>query len=346
MRILIVKTSSFGDIVHCFPVIDYLRQKIPQAIIDWVVEKPCAELVEAHPEIDKVIKISTKEWRRGRRWSDIPKAVREIREKEYDIVFDLQGNSKSGLFTLMARSRYKIGFGWASVAERPNLLCTHYRFDPPKDLNVRHEYLYIVQSYFQDFSFPNKNEVALQIGNDKRTEIDALLKQSGPQRKVLVCPGSAWPNKRISSNVLQEFLQLVQSDLKCTFLLIYGNENEKNEVEALQANMPSHCQIIPKLPLPALQYLMGRVDLIIAMDSLPLHLGGTTAAPTFSIFGPSASHKYQPLGDRHLSLQGPCPYDKVFEKRCPALRTCTTGACIKNYSAQELYQAFAARLMD
>lgn len=337
MHILIVKTSSLGDIVQSFPVIDYLRSKLPDAKIDWVVESPYAELVESHPDIHRVIKIATKDWRRLHNWAAIPGLCRELREQEYAAVFDLQGNLKSGVITFLARSKHKVGFGPASISERPNLLFTHHRYDPPKGMNVRHENLYLVQSYFQDFTVPDNRKVQLHVHPQRKERIDQIL-PSGT--KVLVCPGSAWNNKKISKEALMDFLSLLHKNLNCFFLLAWGNKAEKEEAELLQQKMTSYSSLIEKLPLPELQYLMKNVDLILAMDSLPLHLGATTSTPTFSVFGASSANKYQPLGQQHLALQGTCPYGETFERRCPILRTCSTGACMKNFTGEELYRAF------
>lgn len=340
MHILIVKTSSLGDIVQCFPVVDYLRSKFPDAVIDWVVESPFAELLEAHPDVSAVLKISSQQWRRGKNWRGIPAFYRELRKKKYDVVFDLQGNTKSGLVTSLAKSPCKVGFGRQSISESANLLFTHRHYDPKKGLNVRYEYLYLVQSYFHDFTFPRDEGVCLHIDKERQGDIDVLLKQSTSSSRILVCPGSAWANKQISREALLEFLQLLQSHLSCCYLLAWGNKAEKEWVEEIKMHMPGHCTVIDKLSLPVLQYLMGRVDLIVAMDSLPLHLAATTSTPTFSVFGASGAQKYQPIGNRHFALQGNCPYGQTFERRCPLLRTCATGLCIKKISGQDLYQAF------
>lgn len=98
--------------------------------------------------------------------------------------------------------------------------------------------------------------------------------------------------------------------------------------------------VVDRLSLPALQNLMAHVDLVITMDSLPLHLAGTTMIPTYSFFGASSANKYKPLGKQSGTYQGICPYDRQFEKRCPILRTCKTGACIKNLEGSQLFEEF------
>ena len=76
------------------------------------------------------------------------------------------------------------------------------------------------------------------------------------------------------------------------------------------------------------------------MDSLPLHLAGTSGTATFSVFGASSAQKYKPLGIAHQAVQGVCPYGKVFERRCPVLRTCPTGLCIKSILGDDLYNEY------
>ena len=86
---------------------------------------------------------------------------------------------------------------------------------------------------------------------------------------------------------------------------------------------------------------MAEMDLVLAVDSLTLHLAGTTSTKTFSVFGPSAA-EYQPEGERHQTYQGKCPYGRLFEKRCPVLRTCSTGACTRGIEGKQLFLNFCA----
>ncbi len=96
-------------------------------------------------------------------------------------------------------------------------------------------------------------------------------------------------------------------------------------------------EVLPLLSLSLLQNWMRSMDLVIAMDSLPLHLAAEANVPTFSVFGPSFAAKYSPMGSKHVSIQGVCPYGQVFAKRCSILRTCKTGACMKNITAEQLF---------
>ena len=101
MRVLIVKASAFGDILHALPIVLVLQAECPSIQVDWVVEEPFAELLEGNPLINRVIVVSTKRWRHAltelRTYQEIRAAIRMLRLVRYDLVIDLQGNLKSGI---------------------------------------------------------------------------------------------------------------------------------------------------------------------------------------------------------------------------------------------------------
>jgi len=339
MKILIVKTSALGDIIHAFPLLGYLKKLHPQATIDWVVEAPFADLVRAHPDVTRTLTVDTKEWRNhcfsGAIWKQIYTFYSQLRQIHYDVVFDLQGNIKSALVTGAARAPVKVGFGYKGVAEWPNLLVTNRKYVPPLGENIRMDYLYLAQRYFgndhtiQEVSAP----IQLTIVHEEERAIEKLLDhpQLHGKNLILVCPGSAWKNKQMTcKDLLQLLLRIVEGERNVVFLLAWGNDNENDYCCYLCEHLPENSLVIERFSITALQSLMGKVDQVIAMDSLPLHLAGTTQTPTWSIFGPSSAKKYAPIGVQHQFYQGTCPYERQFEKRCPVLRSCPTGACIRN----------------
>lgn len=345
MKILLVKTSSLGDIIHAFPTLRYLRSKFPEAQIDWVVERPFAELVASHPDVNTVFKVDTKAWRKRwyapATWKEICAFRNSVQHASYDVLFDLQGNTKSGLITYLARAKTKVGLGLKSYSERLNAWFTDLRFDPPREGNVRTESLYLAQSYFKDPNPFSDKGVELKLTTPQQETLQQTLSNpfftKGPF--IMVCPGSAWPNKQMAYASLERLLHHLRSHLHCKFVLIWGNPEERKVAEALHTSLPQASLILDRLPLPALQNLMARMQLVISMDSLPLHLAGTTSVSTFSVFGSSSSVKYRPEGRRHYSIQGTCPYGRTFDRRCPILRTCPTGACIRSMTGDEVFEA-------
>lgn len=325
MKLVIIKTSSLGDILHAFPVVSYLSQKFPDSQIDWVVEKKFSSLVQAHPKINKVITVDTK--------SPLLPQIKPFRnaQSDYDIAFDLQGNIKSGIILALTKAKKKVGFGFKSVPEWPNIFFTNTRFNPPAKQNIRDDLLFLVQSTFSDFSRGDER-VILNLSDEEKVILDKLLPATTTKR-ILVAPGAAWKNKCAP---LDHFLKQIEQKERPLFYFSWGSPLEKQEAERLQKAFGQSI-VLPKLTLSQLQNFMARVDLVVAMDSLPLHLAGTTGTATFAFFGPSSAQKYNPKGDQHRYFQGICPYGLTFEKRCDRLRTCKTGACLKSTLDVVLY---------
>ena len=258
-KILIVKTSALGDIIHAFPSIPYLKNKFPDAQIDWVVEKSFAELVRAHPDIHQVFCVDTKNWRKGLFslvvWKEIIAFRKSIRQENYDAIFDLQGNLKSGFFVLQARGKAKVGFGWKTVHEQPNLLFTRIRFDFPHGKNIREDNLYLIQKYFEDFTSEATERVKLLLNSDQQKRFNEVI-NSNPHQ-LMVCPGSFWLNKQLPEDTLLSFLQMIHKEFPCFFLFAWGNQEEFVVVSKLHEHFKTSSCLLPKLPIPVLQNLMG-----------------------------------------------------------------------------------------
>lgn len=334
-RFLIIKTSSLGDIIQSWGVLDWIRKVHPQAEIHWVVEERCAALVQSHPLIGRAIVF---DFRKRGFWRGLFDCIKVLRREKYDAVFDLQGNCKSGLLALLSRGNVKVGWGRRSVREWPNLLATRVRFEADPGANIRAQYLSLFQNYFDHRADVSESGVVLQISEKEERQLQALLRGSG---RFMVCPGSRWANKQLNPEALREFIQKIESRWHPDWVFVFGSDREKKAGLALTEGL-ERCQVLGPMRLPLWQNLMRHMDLVIAMDSAALHLAGSAGAPTFSVFGPTLASIYKPPGDLHYAMQGGCPYDVSFKKVCPQLRTCKTGACMHQISGKTLWDAFAA----
>ncbi len=344
--ILIVKTSAIGDVIQTFPILDYLRQKFPEAQIDWVAEQGIVPLLQAHPQVSNVININTKVWRKSLFSSETRMAFRAfnetLRKSTYDVLFDLQGNTKSALVTACAKAKVKVGFGWNSVREKSNLLVTNRQINVPSDVNVRLKYLSLVQGYFNDISPFAAQATRLKLSHEEQQRQIQLCEDPLLARRprMMVCFGSKWANKRLDTDTLTAFLQRVAGDCDPSFLFIFGDEEEKKIADSLTQLFEGRSLSVGQLSLPLWQALMWEMDGVIAVDSAALHLCGTTQTPSLSVFGPSMASSYKPVEKRHVFVQGSCPYGRTFSSRCPILRTCATGACIRQIPVDELFRVY------
>lgn len=341
MHILVVKTSSLGDIIHSYPALDCLLQMFPQAQIDWVVEKPFADLVRAHPFVDRVFVVETKRWRKTLIHRQTRKEIkafrRELKQKRYDVLFDFQGNMKSALVTLAARAKVKVGFGRKTVTEWPNLLVTNKRFDAKERVNIRDRALSLVEAYFGEKKEPGE-PISLRIGGEEEALISSFCSSlQGPT--MMICPGSAWESKRLSEEAFVSFAREAIERGKMSVIWVWGSEKEKAFAEKMEALFPKKSVVAPRFSVAGLQGLMNLVDVVVAMDSFALHLCGTTTTPSFGVFGPTKGSYYQSRGSLHAVFQGACPFGQEFSVYCPKKRKCP-APCIKEIEGGQLYQAF------
>ncbi|MEW6690045.1 MAG: glycosyltransferase family 9 protein, partial [Pseudomonadota bacterium] len=120
MRILFVKTSSLGDVVHNCPAVSEAARAVREAAIDWVVEEPFAEIAMLHASVRRVIPVAVRRWRAAlgspKTWSEIAAFRADLRRERYDCVIDSQGLVKSALITMLARGP-KSGLDRASARE-------------------------------------------------------------------------------------------------------------------------------------------------------------------------------------------------------------------------------------
>ncbi|NGX49359.1 MAG: Lipopolysaccharide heptosyltransferase 1 [Candidatus Anoxychlamydiales bacterium] len=345
MKVLIVKTSSVGDIIQAFNVLDYFHERFKDIEIDWVVEKANLSLINSHPLINNAILFDMKTWKKKllkkRTRKSFFSFVRFLRKKRYDVVFDLQGNCKSGLVTLLSNAKKKVGFSKKSVKEWPNLLATKVHIDVDKNINMRLQNLDLIKKYFNDDKPFEIKGARLKISKVQEGILKKILlsKNLNTKTKIMVCPGAKWPNKQLSFETLFSFLKLVQKKLDASFLFIWGNDLEKFVANKLKGEFEDSI-VVDKLSFPVWQNLMNDVDLVVAMDSSSLHLCGTIETYSFSVFGPTNNQVFKPIGDRHFAYQGKCPYDEKFDKQCPILRSCRTGACIRYLKSEEIFDSF------
>ncbi len=337
-KILIVKSSSLGDILQSFVVVEYLHERFADAKIDWIVEKKYEDLVLAHPYVHATYGVDVK----GGFSKIFPflRTMARVRQTSYDWIFDLQGNCKSALFTLLSRGKKKIGLGRKSVREWPNLLVTEERIDPEAKKNMRLQYLQIVQQFLKDdLPFVSKG-VVLKVSHEKEREYCEKLLEKKSAYRILVSPSSRWENKKVAPALWQGLLEKMREEFDPLFFFVWGNQEEKNEVSQLASFFPRSV-VVEKLSLPALQMLLSKMDLFLGVDSAALHLSATLPQmATFSFFGPTTFSIFQPIGESHLSFQGLCPFGCSFVKSCPHLRTCATGGCLKNISKEQIEAVF------
>jgi len=327
MRILILKTSALGDIIHALPVLDYLHQVAPGVRIDWVVEEAFLELLSGNPLIDRLITVSFKRWRKApfapRTLREIGAFRKRIQEREYDLVFDIQGNFKSGLVCWLANSKRKIGFSRDNMQEQLNGLFTDQKVVlRPDDRHATIRYLRIVSAPF------NADPAGLTLMTDIHTahEDEAagrIVSQTGSGPVLLFHTGTTWQTKLWHE---AGWISLAHSLLRCypaaTLLLSWGNESERETAVHIVQQVGARAQVLERLPLKRFAALLKRVDVVVGGDTGPVHLAAVVGTATVSFYRCTDGSLNGPQGDRHVIVQSPLACTKCLKKTCERNEEC------------------------
>lgn len=302
---LVIKTSSFGDIFQTVPAILALKRSHKDLKVTWVVEKRCASALEGMLDVDELVVVDFKAWRKSplKSLSEIMACIKTLRSKKYDLVLDFQANSKSALLLLLSRALIKKSF--SRVAEWPHKLVRAERVHSAASHSITHNF-----SLVQDLVTQSEDLVPSVI--DK--PFDEL--QTTKKMIVMLGFGSNWPSKKINSC---EALKLMRS-LKTRYdpyFLIPSLPHEIQEHTKLLEEFEGQLLVLSKIL--DYSFYLKKTDLFVGVDSALLHLARLFNVKSIGYFGPSSAQFYGQAED----FQGQCHFKEVFVKRCSKLRSCS-----------------------
>lgn len=275
MKILVVKTSSMGDVVHTLPAVTDLAQALPDAQIDWLVERAFAAIPRLHPAVRRVLPISWRRWRKtlfsSATRTEISMARQQIREERYDLVIDFQGLVKSALWAVQAQGP-RAGYGFASAREPIASLFYARRVEVDRALHAieRSRRLAGALLGYELDDAPNFGIRAPEPGwTPSHTRYAVLI--PGASR-----PEKLWPERRwieVARSLLQAGLGLVW---------LWGSQSEASRVVRLAAQ--SDGDVPPFLKVDEAAAVLGRAALCVGLDTGFSHLAAALGVPTVGIY--------------------------------------------------------------
>ncbi len=286
-RILLVKPSSLGDVIHALPVLHALREHYPHARIDWLISASIAPLLEGHEKLDGLLLFDRKRLGRFGRsiaaTKDLVRFFREIRSRRYDLVIDLQGLFRSGLMAWASGAKVRIGF--KSAREGAAMLYTHRIDDPDShavDRNMGVGKLLGWGDTETCFDFP----LAKSVRSDTRQWLSELG-IVGEEHLVVVAPGARWETKVWPWDRFAEVINALQGRKEVHCLLI-GSPDEVPLCErvAAQCRRPP-INLAGQTTLPQLAAIVSLADLVLCHDSASMHLAVALDRPLVCISGPT-----------------------------------------------------------
>ena len=262
-KLLIVKTSSLGDVVHMLPAVTDIHTRFPDWQIDWVVEENFAEIPQWHPAIHHVFPVAMRRWRKSLLSKDTRQEIsafkRQLVSTPYDVILDAQGLIKSALISRWARGK-RVGFDFAYAREPLASLAYQQRLEVGKnDHAIKRNRLLAAGSLEYSMS-------------DMPLDYGMQLPPSPPpkERYIMALHGTSRPDKEWPLAQWRELLHSLQTlDLKV--YMPWGNQREEERAKALAAECPA-VQVLPKSTLTELAQLIAGARGVIGMDTGLMHI--------------------------------------------------------------------------
>ena len=363
MNILIVKLSAIGDVIHTLPALAALRRLYPAADITWVVEEAAADLLQDHPDLDRVLVSRRKSWlkefRRGRiaaPLAEIRAFTRVLRCRPYDLVIDFHGLLKSAVIVALSGGRRRLGYD--SLQEMSGLF---YNEKIPEDM-AKHavdRYLDFVRRLAGEGrewadGLVTAPSFTIASGSRQERHVDALLEEhaallatsgggkngrvAGPdgsktpaERFVAVNPVAFWETKLWEEKKFAELCDRIRSETGLPVILTGG---AAGPLDRIRARMNTEAvNLGGRTTLRELACLYKRAALVVTTDSGPMHLAAAIGTPLVALFGPTDPLRTGPYGTGHRVIRRSLACMPCFRKRCE------TTACMREISVDEVLTA-------
>ena len=321
-KILIVKPSALGDIIHTLPVLDVLTKNFPLAKIHWVVAKGLHTVLENHPMISKLWIIDKNKWKKLKAVKDTFQEIKTLRKKlkaeNFDVVIDLQGLFRTGLISKFTGSDCIIGF--KKAREGATMFYTH-------KVNVEWEGIHAINRYLKLLK-PlecNIDQVEFPFAPFKK-EIP-ILKEL-PSKFAIIAPSAGkeanrWPAKRFGK---------LASRLNIASVIVSNQADAKIAEEVVVASNGKAVSIAGKTSIMELIAVIKKASFFISNDTGPMHIAAALNVPVFAIFGPANPIRTGPYGDIHTIIKNDIPCSPCYAKK-----KCKNWKCLKDLTVDMVY---------
>ena len=338
MKILVIKPSSLGDVIHSMAFLKVLKDLYPGASVSWVISKNLKGLLEGHPLIDELIIFDKDRWQKIKNLyktaHEIAPFIRQLRSKPYDIVIDLQGLLRSGLITFFARSPVKIGFYAAREGSR---YFYNHRVRTDRIIHAVDRYIEVVR-YLARYR-ETKDNIELHsllpfpLPVDKKAAL--AIKQDLPNPYAAIAFSARWNTKIWPS----EYFASTIAELPIESVLIGGKPDKPlaNEIMAYSKNQG--IDYTGRTGLKELIAIIAGAKVVISNDSGPVHIAAALGTPLVAIYGPTAPEKTGPYGwdypqSQCTVLRASVGCSPCFKRKCP-----TELECMKSIFPQAVLEA-------
>jgi len=292
MRILVIKLSSIGDIVHALPALAAIHRALPDAEISWVVERSAAEILRDNPLLDRLIEVDTKALRRwpvsGETLLATRQQLRRLRASSFDAAIDLQGLIKSALIARLSRARRTYGFAREALREPASRFLVKETVHVPPRSHVIVKNLALVAGaldidvprHARDYVFP------IGINNEHKREAEAIVRSVRGSGYAILNPGGGWPTKLWSAEKFGALADALWTHHNLQSIITYGPGEESLAECVMQATQSGRAHAA-KLSLKGFFALAQHATVYVGGDTGPTHLAVAAGTPIVGLFGPT-----------------------------------------------------------
>lgn len=280
-RVLIIKPSSLGDVVSAITLPAGLKRTFPHVHVSWLVVPSCADILRGQPKIDELIIFDRKRFGRiGRSVSATGgfwRFCRELRQKKFDWVIDLQGLFRSGFLSRVSGAEVRAGFSHAR--ELAGLFYTHHATVEP--MHVVEENLHLAWDLGVD---ARTEDFRLSILPEAAAAADALLAEKGlkPKGFIVAVPGARWPNKMYPVEHWRTLLGLLDRPVA-----LVGAPGEEELCGQVAEGLSNVANLAGRTSLPQLAAVISRASAVICGDSAANFIAPAVGTPNLELIGPT-----------------------------------------------------------
>jgi len=339
MKVLIVKLSAFGDIIHTLPALDDLLARPEVNEVHWLVDTRYDFVTGIFPPQVKVHQISLKDSDNLRQaW----KTIHHLRKEHFDAVLDLQGLIKSGVIARLVGSR-AFGIDAEYVREKPNRYFVHPVRIHPDEKHVVQQSRRVAAAPFSTnwkqipgHPIPYR-EPHVSLTPEMEHAAESTLGQWHLEsaRYVWLHLGGGWETKQLPQSTWGHVASGL-ANAGFTSILGWGNETEKSIAEKVGKRVTATILPQRRLGMPELCGILGKATAVVGPDTGIVHLAAALGTPTVSFWGPSASWRSGPLGGTNRQVESSPACGPCFK------RTCNQFICMDMISADDILAAIHA----
>lgn len=305
MRVLIIKTTSLGDVIHTLPAVQDAYVAMPNIVFDWVVESSFAQVPSWHPAVDNIFRSDVRRWRKAplkrASWQAYAQLKRDIQARHYDLIIDAQGLIKSAWMTRWARGK-RVGFGKQCIKEK---LATLF-YDKTIEVSPQaHAIERVRQLFSQALGYQYKSAVHYGLSFKRKVPV---------QPTALLLHGTTWPTKHYPLARWRELAENMDAQgiaVRC----VWGNSQEHERAQAICRGL-SHAEVLPRMGMNELVHVINGVSVVVAVDTGLAHLSAALGVPTLSLYGPTDPARTGAQGVDQIYLQSDLPCAPCFKKTC------------------------------